>query len=95
MILKCCLLVLQLQCVKQYQKIVEKLVKTHILDDFLPLKHTIVKNYSMLYCDIENNILQSSNESISHGIVTLVTHRTGIFSLAFSSCIVYLHKKLT
>lgn len=70
MILKCCLLVLQ--CVKQYQKIVEKLVKTHILDDFLPLKHTIVKNYSMLYCDIENNILQSSNESISMGLLLLL-----------------------
>ena len=63
MILKRCLLVIQSD--KQFAKIVEKLVKTHILDDFLPSKHAIVKNYSMLYSDIENNVLQSSNKSTS------------------------------
>lgn len=43
-----------IQCEKQFVKTVVKLVKLHILGDFLLSKHTILKKYSMLYSDIKN-----------------------------------------
>lgn len=43
-----------IQCDKQFVKTVVKLVKLHILGDFLLSKHTILKKYSMLYSDIKN-----------------------------------------
>ena len=51
-------------------KTVEKLFKLHVVDGIYPSKRSILKNYSMFYSEIENNVLlQSWNVSASHGIV--------------------------
>ena len=50
-------------------KTVEELFKLHAVDDVDPRKLTILKNYSVSFSEIENNVLQSWKVSASHGIV--------------------------
>ena len=53
------------QHVKEFIRTDEKLFGLHIVDGFHLSKRSILKSYSMPYSEIENNTLQSSNESIS------------------------------
>ena len=46
---------------KQLIKTVEKFFKLHVVGSFDPSKDNILKNYSMFYFEIENNVLESSN----------------------------------
>ena len=52
MILNRCFLLPQHEDVKT----VEKLFEFHILDSIQPSKNPILKNYSMFYSEIENNV---------------------------------------
>ena len=72
MVLNCCLLLIQYQ--KQHLKTVEKLVALRFVDSFLPLKHAILRNYSMLDPDIVNNV--PSNDLL------LQSHRIVIYNLS-------------
>ena len=46
---------------KQLVKTVEIFFELRVMGSFDPSKGAILKNYSMLYFEIENNVLQSSN----------------------------------
>ena len=53
---------------------VEKLSK-HVVEGICPSKRTILKNYSMFYSEIENNVLPLRNVSVSYALQCTLSHR--------------------
>ena len=51
--------------VKQLLKTREKFFRVYIVVDIHPLKHAILRHCSVVYSEIENNVLQSPNDSSS------------------------------
>ena len=51
--------------VKQLLKTREKFFRVYIVVDIHPLKHAFLRHCSVVYSEIENNVLQSPNDSSS------------------------------